>query len=237
MNKLKTLLLGFALTFTTSAAFASGGGGCGTQIVEKDGHEHHIALACDKAPIDYTNTASMQNGAKLFMSYCVGCHSAKYVRYSRMAKDLDIPPELVEQYMMFTTDKIGDHIDPEIDPKIQEKWFGNAPPDLSLETRFRSSDWVYSYLLGFYPDADKKWGVNNVVFPDVAMPHVLANMQANLSEEEYKKNVGDLVNFMTWMGDPVRYDRWVIGAFVLLFLAFLFVPVYLLNKEFWKDVK
>lgn len=234
---MKTFILGFVLAAVSSLSFASGGGGCGTKtVVDKDGHEHHETLACDHAPIDYTNKSSLQNGAKIFMSYCVGCHSAKYVRYSRLAKDLDIPPELVERYMMFTTDKIGDHIDAKIDPKMQAGWFGNAPPDLSLETRLRGSDWVYSYLLGFYPDPSKKWGVNNVVFPDVAMPHVLAPMQDSLSPAEYKKNMGDLVNFMTWMGDPVKHDRHVIGFFVLLFLAIFFIPVYLLNKEFWKDV-
>lgn len=234
---MKKFLASLALVFATSSAYAAGGGGCGTKTVVKDGEEQKVTLACEHAPIDYTNKSSMQNGAKIFMNYCVGCHSAKYVRYSRMAKDLDIPPELVEQYMMFTTNKIGDHIDPKIDAKMQATWFGNPAPDLSLETRLRGSDWVYTYLLGFYPDPDKQWGVNNVVFKDVAMPHVLADMQNSMSDEEYRKNVGDLVNFMTWMGDPVRHKRHVIGFFVLLFLAILFIPVYLLNKEFWKDVK
>jgi ubiquinol-cytochrome c reductase cytochrome c1 subunit len=179
----------------------------------------------------------LQNGAKLFISYCTGCHSAKYLRYERMAQDLDIDPKLVAEYMMFTTDKIGDAIDAKFNQKDQAKWFGNAPPDLSLETRLRSPDWVYTYLLNFYPDAKRPWGVNNRVFKDVAMPHVLGDLEQELGPEGYEEAVGDLTNFMHYMAEPIRNERERLGIFVLLFLALLFVPVYLLNKEYWKDVK
>jgi ubiquinol-cytochrome c reductase cytochrome c1 subunit len=192
---------------------------------------------CHKAPIDSHNKESLQNGAKLFISYCTGCHSAKYLRYERMAQDLDIDPKLVAEYMMFTTDKIGDAIDAKFNQKDQAKWFGNAPPDLSLETRLRSPDWVYTYLLNFYPDAKRPWGVNNRVFKDVAMPHVLGDLEQELGPEGYEEAVGDLTNFMHYMAEPIRNERERLGIFVLLFLALLFVPVYLLNKEYWKDVK
>lgn len=192
---------------------------------------------CEKAPVDLHNKESLQNGAKLFISYCSGCHSAKYLRYERMAQDLEIDPKLVQEYMMFTTDKIGDSIDPKINKKDQAKWFGNAPPDLSLETRLRSPDWVYTYLLNFYPDAKRPWGVNNRVFKDVAMPHVLGDLEQDLGPEGYEEAVGDLVNFMTYMAEPIQTQRQALGIWVLLFLAVLFVPVYLLNKEYWKDIK
>ncbi|HQV81109.1 MAG: cytochrome c1 [Agitococcus sp.] len=222
---MKKFFLLFALMLSPALAMASGGGACG------DLHE------CEKAPVDLHNKASLQNGAKVFISYCLGCHSAKYLRYERMAQDLEIDPKLVEEYMMFTTDKIGDGIDTKVNHKDQAKWFGNAPPDLSLETRFRSPDWVYSYLLNFYPDDKRPWGVNNRVFKDVAMPHVLDSLEQELGPEGYKEAVGDLVNFMTYMAEPSRTQRESLGWWVLGFLFIFFWPVYFLNKEYWKDVK
>ncbi len=234
IKSLTGLGLGATLMLTTGTAFAEGGGECGS-FVNAEGHTE--ALACSEAPIDFTNKGSLQNGAKMFMNYCVGCHSAQYVRHSRIAKDLEIPPELVEKYLMVTTDQIGDYINPEIDPEVQAAWFGAPPPDLSLENRLRGDDWVYTYLLSFYEDPSRPWGANNLVLHNVAMPHVLNNLQQDLSPEEFQSEVGDLVNFMAWMGEPVRHDRRVIGFFVILFLLVLLIPVYLLNKEFWKDVK
>ncbi|HRH91181.1 MAG TPA: cytochrome c1 [Agitococcus sp.] len=222
---MKKLFLLFALMLSPALALAGGGGACGT------------LPKCEKAPVDLHNKESLQNGAKIFISYCLGCHSAKYLRYERMAQDLEIDPKLVEQYMMFTTEKIGDGMDTKVNKKDQAKWFGNAPPDLSLETRLQSPDWVYTYLLNFYPDDKRPWGVNNRVFKDVAMPHVLDSLEQDLGPEDYKVAVGDLVNFMTYMAEPIRTERERLGVWVLLFLAIMFVPVYLLNKEYWKDVK
>lgn len=237
---MKKFLLAIGLMLSANAAFAAGGGGCGTYQEPDPSNpenmiDHHYA--CSKAPIDVTDKASLQRGAAVFMSYCVGCHSAKYMRYERMATDLAIPNELVQKYMMFTTNKIGDHIDAQINPKMQAKWFGNPAPDLTMETRLRSPDWVYSYLLSFYQDDKRPWGVNNIVFKDVAMPHVLYSMEQELGDEEYVARVGDLVNFMTYMAEPIQHDRKVYGFFVILFLLILLIPVYLLNKEYWKDVK
>ncbi len=222
---MKKLLLSLCLVLAPIAAFANEGGECGEL------HE------CEKAPVNLHDKASLQNGAKLFLSYCSGCHSAKYLRYERMSQDLDIDPKLVEKYMMFASDKIGDPIDPKVNHKDQAKWFGNAPPDLSLETRFRSPDWVYTYLLNFYPDDKRPWGVNNRVFKDVGMPHVLDPLEQELGPEEFEAAVGDLVNFMTYLSEPSRVTRERLGFWVLLFLGILFIPVYLLNKEFWKDIK
>lgn len=222
---MKKFFLLFALMLSPMLAMANAGGACGTL------HE------CEKAPVDLHNKESLQNGAKVFISYCLGCHTAKYLRYERMAQDLEIDPQLVSEYMMFTTDKIGDGMDTKVDKKAQAKWFGNAPPDLSLETRFRSPDWVYSYLLNFYPDDKRPWGVNNRVFKDVAMPHVLDSLEQELGPEGYEEAVGDLVNFMTYMAEPSRTERESLGWWVLGFLFIFFWPVYFLNKEYWKDVK
>lgn len=222
---MKKLFLMVLLACAPALATAAAGGGCGE------------LAQCDKAPVNLRDKVSLQRGAQVYMSYCSGCHSAKYLRYERMAQDLDIEPKLVEQYLMFSTDKIGDGIDSKVNAKEQAAWFGNAPPDLSLETRFRSPDWVYTYLLNFYPDDRRPWGVNNRVFKDVGMPHVLEPLERELGPEGYKEAIGDLVNFMTYMAEPSRVQRETMGFWVLLFLAVLFIPVYFLNKEFWKDVK
>lgn len=192
---------------------------------------------CTIAPINPQDTVSLQNGAKLFLSYCAGCHSMKYLRYERMSTDLRIDPKLVKQYMMFTTDKIGNPIDAKVAKEDQAKWFGNAPPDLTLEARLRSPDWIYSYLLGFVPDDKRPWGVNNTVFKDVGMPHVLAPLEAEQGPDGFKESVGDIVNFMNYASEPNRLEREHMGVFVLLFLILLMFPtVYLLNKEYWKDI-
>lgn len=233
-STLSKIGVGVALALSAQSALAAGGHGCGTYT---DANGVSTTLECSKAPIDFDNKASLQRGASMFVNYCVGCHSAQYVRYSRLAKDLEIPPELVQRYLMVTTDQIGDHITANIDPEVLGQWFGAAPPDLSLETRLRGDDWVYTYLLSFYEDPSRPWGANNLVLANAAMPHVLRDLQKELGEEEYKAQVGDLVNFMAWMAEPVREERKKYGVFVLLFLVVLLIPVYLLNKEFWKDVK
>lgn len=220
-------LLAWATIVGTSIAGASvawAAGDCGPQ-------------ACMRAPVDITDKASLQRGAGLFMSYCAGCHSARYLRYERLSRDLDIDPRLVEKYLMFAGDSLGDPVQPPVSAQDQARWFGNAPPDLTLATRLHSPDWVYSYLLGFYADDSRPWGVNNRVVRDVAMPDALAPLRAALPPAEFRAQVGDLVNFMAWMADPTRITRERTGLFVLLFLAILIVPVWLLNREFWKGVK
>jgi len=229
---MKKLLLSLILTMSAATtAQAAGGGGCGMNPATQEPYE------CSTAPVRLTDKASLQRGAAVFMNYCAGCHSLKYLRYERMATDLAIPNELVEKYMMFTTDKIGDGITAKIDPKMQAKWFGNAPPDLSLTARLRSPDWIYTFLLTFYEDPNRPWGVNNITFKDVAMPHVLHNLQQDLGDDEYRERVGDLTNFLTYAAEPIAHQRKIYGFFVILFLLVLLIPVWLLNKEYWKDVK
>ncbi len=122
---------------------------------------------------DVSNLPSVQRGAKVFMGYCSGCHSMKYLRYSRMGQDLQIPEDLLKANLMFTSEKVGDQIISSLPKAEAAKWFGQAPPDLTLETRARGEDWVYSYLKSFYVDPSRPMGVNNLVLPGVSMPHVL----------------------------------------------------------------
>ncbi|MDX1693625.1 MAG: cytochrome c1 [Ketobacteraceae bacterium] len=189
-----------------------------------------------KAPINLEDTVSQQKGAQIFVNNCLGCHSAQYMRYSRVAEDLEIPEEIMLENLVFTTDKIGETMKTAMPADLGKKWFGTVPPDLTLEARLRGPDWLYSYLINFYEDESRPWGVNNHVFKDVGMPHVLENMQAELSEEEFKERMADLTNFMVYMAEPARSDRLYIGKIVLIFLFILLIPAYFLNREYWKDV-
>jgi len=194
-------------------------------------------LTYRQAPIDINNQASLQRGAAVFMNNCVSCHSLKYLRYERMTQDLSIPPALLEQYMKLTNGKVTDGIDPKMDPTLQKKIFGAVPPDLSVETRAHSPDWVYTYLLSFYPDKTRPFGVNNTVIHDVAMPNVLDGLHQQVGDQAFQKQVGDLVNFLNYAAEPEQHERKIYGFVVIGFLFIFLIPVYLLYKEYWKDVK
>jgi len=180
---------------------------------------------------------SLQNGAKLFINYCLGCHSAKYVRYERIAQDLEIDIDSLKANLMFTSDKVGSPLSIAMDGEEAKTWFGATPPDLSLEARLRGSDWVYGYLTGFYPDDSRPYGYNNKVFPLVGMPHVMEDMQKSLSDKDFKKQMYDLTNFMDYMAEPAKKERIILGRWVIAFLLLLMLPAVLwLNHEYWKDI-
>lgn len=134
--------------------------------------------------INLHDKASLQRGAKMYMNYCSGCHSLRYMRYNRMAKDLGlvgvdgkVDNALLKENLMFAEAKPGDLMTIAMDPKASANWFGITPPDLTLSARVRGADWLYTYLLSFYRDPSRPWGVNNWLFPDVAMPNVLGGLQ------------------------------------------------------------
>ena len=224
---------------------------------------HDVEL--DKANIDPANKESLQRGAKVFVNYCMSCHAAKYQRYNRMARDLGIREDDVIEYLMFTGDKIGDHMDVAMTKADGKAYFGAAPPDLTLVARVRGVDWLYSYLRAFYLDDTRPFGVNNLVFPNVGMPHVLWELQGwqkpvyktvtdseghehqvveslelveagTQAPAEYDRTVRDLVNFLAYMGEPIKQERQRLGIKVLLYLLVFFVIAYLLKKEYWKDI-
>ncbi len=213
---------------------------------------------------DIKSMESLQRGARNFMNYCSGCHSLKYLRYNRLAADLKIPESELTANLMFTTDKAVDPINSAM-PKDAEAWFGKQPPDLSLMARERGTDYLYSFLKGFYADKTRPWGVNNLYLPGAAMPHVLQTLQGlqkpvfknepdergsarmvlvgvdamtpgALKPEEYDQFVRDIANFLDYVGEPVKEKRQSMGVFVTLFLLVFFVFAYLLKKEYWKDV-
>ncbi|MBK1722408.1 cytochrome c1 [Thiocystis violacea] len=217
----------------------------------------------EHADIDLRDQASLQRGAKYYVNYCMGCHSLQYMRYNRMAADLGIDEVSLRQNLLFGDAKPGDLMTNAMRADDALKWFGTAVPDLTLVTRWRSPDWVYTYLKSFYQDDTRPYGVNNVVFPLVGMPHVLGDLQGkqeaemeppeepgatpeiegvklveqgSLSPKEYDTMVRDITAFLTYAGEPFKLQRERLGMYVLLFLGVLFIFAYLLKKEFWKDV-
>ncbi|RLA18313.1 MAG: cytochrome c1 [Gammaproteobacteria bacterium] len=219
----------------------------------------------DSASVDLTDKASLQRGAKYFVNYCMSCHSAKYMRYSRMARDLGMPEQMVQSNLMFTGEKIFDGMTVSMNPKDATKWFGTPPPDLSLIARSRGSDWLYTYLRGFYQDDSRPFGTNNIAFKDVGMPNIAWELQGvqkaifrdetdsdgipvkifdhfekvtegSMSTEEFDKAVNDLVSFLEYVGEPGKLERQNLGWKVILFLLFFLVIAYALKKEFWKDI-
>lgn len=206
-----------------------------------------------KAPVDLSNHDSLQRGAKVFVNYCLNCHSANYMRYNRL-KDIGLSEKQIKDNLLFAGEKVGDTMRVSIDPVEAKKWFGATPPDLSVEVRARGADWLYAYLRGFYKDDTRPTGWNNTVYDKVAMPHVLYELQGvqelnhethalelvkpgKLSPAEYNAMVGDLTNFMAFMAEPAKQSRQMIGIFVLLFLGVMLVLVKKIKAEYWKDIK
>ena len=219
----------------------------------------------DSANVDLRDQASLQRGAKLFADYCMGCHGLKYARYERVGNDLGMTPDEVKNQLMVGGGKIGDLMKTSMSAADAEKYFGTVVPDLTLVARLRGEDWVYTYLRSFYADDKRPLGVNNVVFPDVGMPHVLADLQGlqkavfkeekdkdgnphkvfekfeqvtpgKLSPGEYDSAMRDLTAYLTYMAEPMKLERQSLGIKVLLFLVLFFVLAYFLKKEYWKDV-
>lgn len=217
-------------------------------------HSHAASskVPLDSVELDLSDKASLQRGAELFTQYCLSCHSAAYMRYNRMAKDLDLSDDELKSRFMFTADKVGDTMTVALREEDALKWFGVVPPDLSLVSRSRGTDWLYSYLRSFYLDTDKIMGTNNVIFKDVGMPHVFWQQQGYLTQNSdgqldrssldeeatlaYDAMMRDLVNFMAYVGEPSKIERLAIGKWVLLYLGLFFFLAYALKKAFWEDV-
>jgi len=230
----------FALLFAPLLALASG-----------------TELRLDKAPDKTGDMAALQNGAKVFVNYCLNCHSASYMRYNRL-RDLGLSENQIRENLLFTADKVGDLMKISMQRAEAKVWFGAAPPDLTIIARARASefgsgsDWLYTYLRGFYRDDTRPTGWNNLIFENVGMPHVLWELQGQqvmgeghhlsiakpgtLKPAEYDSLVADLVGYLQYMGEPIAQTRRQLGVIVLIALAVLFVFAYALKREYWKDV-
>ena len=256
MKNLKNIALGLVMALGLVAGAQASGGD---------------TLALDNAPVRTNDLASLQNGAKLFVNYCLNCHSAAFMRFNRL-KDIGLTDQQIKDNLLFTTDKVGETMKAAIDPKQAKEWFGANPPDLTVIARAKAShsgtgaDYLYTYLRTYYRDETKATGWNNLAFPSVGMPHVLWELQGErqpIFEEreehghtthvftgkwkqvkpgtmtplQYDQAVGDLVNYLQWMGEPAQNTRVRVGVWVLLFLLCFTVIAWRLNAAFWKDVK
>lgn len=194
------------------------------------------ATPIDRAPIDARDLVSLQAGARTFVNYCLNCHGAQYMRYNRLT-DLGLTEAQIRDNLMFAADKVGATMSAAMSAKDGKAWFGVPPPDLSVIARSRGADWLYTYLRAFYRDEKSANGWNNKVFPNVAMPHALWQVQAGQSGVEYDRTVRDLVNFLVYLGEPSALSRKTIGIIVLFVLGVLFVFAYAMKKAFWKDIR
>ncbi len=219
-------------------------------------------LTLDNAPIDTRDAVSIQRGVRVFVNYCLNCHSAQYMRYNRLLA-LGLTEQQIRDNLMFGDGKLGDTMTVAMRKSDAKEWFGVAPPDLSVIARSRGADWLYTYFRSYYRDGETATGWNNLVFPNVAMPHVLWELQGQptlevkeeqgahgkhavnelvlerpgtLSRSQYDRLVADLVNYLVFMAEPERANRVRLGYLVLIALGVLFVLFYLLKREYWKDV-
>lgn len=226
------------------------------------------AAASEEAGLEHAGTdledqASLQRGAQLFVNNCSGCHSLQYLRYSRMAEDLGLTEDQVMASLNFTGAKVGDHMMSTMPAAKAEKWFGKAPPDLSLTARVRGTDWIYTYLKSFYLDESRPLGWNNKLFPNASMPNPLWEMQGmqravygkkdektgeaaverlevaragSQNAEEFDRTARDISAFLEYVGEPGAIKRQQAGVWVILFLTFFTLMAWLLKKEYWRDV-
>ena len=226
-----------------------------------------VALAAgggnvQQAGTDLNDKASLQRGAGLYMNYCSGCHSLKYLRYARIGEDLGLTEDEVQQNLNLNGGKIGDHVISPMSAQMGVAAFGKAPPDLSVISRVRGSDWIYTYLKSFYLDESRPVGWNNKLFANASMPNPLWEMQGlqqpvygkktetgempvegftisqpgTQNAEQFDQTVRDITAFLQYAGEPAALKRQSIGVWVILFLAFFTFLAWMLKTEYWRDV-
>lgn len=245
--KLASSVAACALVFSTAASAAGS------------------SVEFEKSEIDPGNINSLQRGAGHFMNYCSGCHSAKYVRYKTIGKDLQLTDAQLIENLMFNAEKTFETITVSMRPADAARWFGVAPPDMSLIARSKGSDYIYNFLKGFYVEPESPTGVNNIVLAGTSMPHVLWELQGfqkaifsdhaneggsarhfdgfeqltagSLDAEDYDEFVRDTTNFLAYIAEPIRSDRRKLGVWVIMFLIFFYIIASMLKKQIWKDVK
>jgi ubiquinol-cytochrome c reductase cytochrome c1 subunit len=224
-------------------------------------HTGDGALQMEPANTDVSDLASLQRGAKYFVNYCLGCHSAQYVRYNRLGADLELTEEQLVENIMFTGERPFDTMTNAMTDEDAARWFGVAPPDLSLIARSRGTDYLYNFLRGFYEDDAALSGANNLWLENTAMPHVLWELQGvrravftetegavptfehfetvsvgTLDDAEYDELVRDIVTFLDYIGEPMQLERRALGVRVIGFLLIFLLIAYMLKREIWKDV-
>jgi ubiquinol-cytochrome c reductase cytochrome c1 subunit len=249
MDKRMRVVFTLAAAFFSISAFASGGG-----------------VELEKSGIDPGNINSLQRGARNFMNYCSGCHSAKYVRFNTIGKYLGLSDEQLADNLMFNAEKTFETINVSMRSNDAKRWFGTAPPDMSLMARSKGADYIFNFLQGFYVDPESPTGVDNRVLTGTSMPHVLWELQGfqkavysthededgamvehfdgfepvtsgSLSDDEFDDFVRDTTNFLAYIAEPIRSDRRKLGVWVMMFLIFFLIISSMLKKQIWKDIK
>lgn len=219
-------------------------------------------VALSKAPVNLRDAVSLQRGAHLFVNYCMGCHSANYMRYNRLT-EIGLTEEQIREYLLLSGDKVGSTMSIAMRPADAKEWMGKAPPDLTVIARSKRPDYLYTLLRSYYVDESRALGWNNLAYPNIGMPHPLWQLQGQpvlkveereshgkmvqvrsivpdqpgvLSAAEYDRAAADLVNFLTYMGEPWRLQSVRVGIIVMFFLSIMLLLVYLLKLEYWRDV-
>jgi ubiquinol-cytochrome c reductase cytochrome c1 subunit len=195
------------------------------------------------------NKPAVIAGAKLFADHCSACHAVSSLRYNRLAIDLGMSKAVIKRQIMLPNGaNYLQGMQPTMTQADAKKWFGLPPPNLSHMVRAKGARWIYTYLTSFYWDPKRPSGWNNHVFPNVAMPNILAPWggiytkngklvkAGRESQAVYHKQVGDLVAFLRYASDPSVFERREIGRYVLGFFILLAVLAYFLKKDYWKDI-
>ena len=215
----------------------------------------------DSAYINLSDKVSLRKGAHTFVNYCLSCYEASFMRYDRMARDLEIDDATLRENLMFASTKPGDLMKVNMSAEDAKAWFGVKPPDLSLTARSRGPNWIYTYMRGFYRDESTATGWNNTLYPNVAMPHILYEWQGmrkavfekgadgakqlagyeqmtpgTMDERQYDEAMRDLTNFMVYLAEPAKMVRYKIGFWVMIFMLVFIGLAYALKKEYWRDV-
>lgn len=246
MKKNILILLGL---LSTSWVFAAGGG----------------SYIGEKAHTNIRSVDSLRSGAKTFMNYCMGCHSMSFQRYNRVAEDLGLTEDEMMDSLVLTDAKFTDKMEIAMTAAQGDKWFGKAPPDLTVIAKARGVDWLYNFLINYYVDAKTPTGWNNLTFENASMPHILWELQGirkanfevtkdeegnehkkfvgfevvqpgSMSEQEYKDTVRDLVNFLDYSAEPAKLIRMSYAPWVLLFVSVFTLLAYLLKVNYFRDV-
>jgi ubiquinol-cytochrome c reductase cytochrome c1 subunit len=249
MTSKLTAIVVLTLAFLPIAIFAAGGD-----------------AVLEESNIDRDDISSLQRGARNFMNFCSGCHSAKYVRFKTIGKYLELSEEQLVDNLMFNAEKTFETMNVSMRPGDAERWFGTTPPDLSLMARSSGADYIYNFLKSFYVDPNSPTGVDNTILEGTSMPHVLWRLQGyqraivtthedadgnvsehfegfepvttgSMSAEDYDAFVRDTTNFLAYISEPIRSERRKLGAWVLVFLFFFWIVASMLKKQIWKDVK
>jgi ubiquinol-cytochrome c reductase cytochrome c1 subunit len=221
---IKKLLLLSALVFTSELAISA-----------SSSSDNEINMK--PISIDVSDRKSLQRGARNFFNYCAGCHSLKYMRYGEIAADLNISEEQLLNNLIFSNQTPQDIVTTNMSKEDGDRWFGKAPPDLTLVTRRKNPDYIYQFLKSFYQDDKSPTGVNNKIKDATSMPHVLWLVEEEMTSENYNQFLLDIVTFLEYAGDPTQEKRKSLGLWVLSFLFLFLVFSYALYKDIWREVK